>query len=451
MKTLYSYLFLIAACLFAGCEKEEPFKEISEEEGQISKTALGIDLRDDELLQTRADADVNLDDFKITFTKVGSSTAAAVYRFGDMPDVITLAKGTYTAKAEYGDDVIADWNSPFYAGESETFTIEPGKITDDIGDIICRMENVKVSIAFAPILTEKMSEDSYVEVRVCQTGNEAASNYLRFNKNDQLRGNAGHFHHEEGVSLVATFRGLVEGLETTMTKTYAQIQKGCHYKITFKLNTQDSEHRGDVTGGLSVDASVTVTDVERNVDIDDDDILDDNERPKEEDDEPENPVGPGTWSGPFPTADAPLKLPAQSEWTPVNGKLQLTCKHTVDMNEEKSKNIVLNILSDFGFNEFYADIESPALTPDELAGVGLSSHLDLVKEEINKDGDSIWEILSGLGLPTNVKGSNSVKFDISGFMDLLGAIAESGSQHKFIIHAKDGKGELIVNLVLNFK
>ena len=121
------------------------------------------------------------------------------------------------------------------------------------------------------------------------------------------------------------------------------------------------------------------------------------------------------------------------------------------MSKDDSKNVVLNILSNTGFIEFYADIESPALTPQELASVGLSSHLDLVNEEMNKDGDSIWEILSGLGLPTKVKGSKDVEFDISGFMDLLGAIAESGSQHKFIIHAKDSNGELIVNLVLNFK
>lgn len=395
---------------------------ITEEgEGQFRKSAIGIDLRDDERIQTRAENDVNVDDFVITFTKEGSTTPSAVYRFGDMPDVVTLAAGTYTVKAELGEDVIADWNSPYYSGESEKFTIEAGKITDTIGDIVCKMENVKVSIIFAPLLSEKMSDDSYVEVRVCPDGTEALANYLRFKKSDQLRGNTGHFHHEEGVSLIATFRGMVEGAQFVKNVSYPNIQKGYHYQITFKLNTQDTEHRGDLTGGLSVDASVTVTDVERNVNVEEDEILPDDERPKEEDPEDPNPPTPPTQNGPTIEPEAPISLDK------VN-----------DVNN--NSHVVINITSETGITEFKVNIIS-----EDLAGMA-PDVLDLVTPGENLD------FLQEIGLLANgketVQGDKKVTFDVSGFMGMLCALG-GDKYHTFRLTVSDASGTVVKELKLH--
>lgn len=452
MKKSCLYILLSLITLVVSCDKESPFEPKQETgHGQIMKSALGIDLRDEEMTQTRAASDIDLDDFKITFTKVGASTPSGIYRYGEMPEIVTLEKGSYTVRAEYGDDVEADWNSPYYAGESDTFTINPDEITDDIGDIVCRLQNVKVTIDFAPILTEQMSDDSAVEVRVSGSGTADDSKYLRFSKNDQIAGNAGYFRHVEGVSLVATFRGMVEGLQTVQTKSYAQVQKGYHYKITFKLNTQSGESRGDVTGALAVDATVTVTDVERNVDVEDDVILDDNERPREEDPEKPDPGTPDTptvWDGPSVTVDKPLQVPAMETLKPENGVITIDCAHTIPLDkidDEEITHVLLNFKSLAGFDEFYADIDSPNLTPDELAGVGLSDHLDLVQPE----SESLAGALQGLGLPVYIGGEHIVAFDISRFMGLLAVFGEN--EHTFRIHAKDKDGELVVNLVLTFK
>ncbi|MDE7115908.1 MAG: DUF4493 domain-containing protein, partial [Muribaculaceae bacterium] len=303
MKLRYKHIFLSVALLTGGCSKEAPFNIVTEEgEGQILKSAVNVDLRDGELGQTvlrSTRADISYDDFKVTFTKDGAVAPASTYRYGDMPEIVTLDKGVYTATATYGENLDAEWENPYYVGRSDAFSIRAGEITDDIGEIVCRLENIKVSIAFAPILTQEMDASSFVEVKVVSDGQDAKG--LRFTKSEENRGTSGYFRYVEGVSLVATFNGLVEGVKISETKSIAKVEKGNHYKITFKLHTQEGENQGGVTSDLKVDASVTVTDVERNVDLEDDELLDDSERPTEG---PETPEGPDDPQPPVP-ADGP--------------------------------------------------------------------------------------------------------------------------------------------------
>lgn len=438
MKKIYLYIAVALMAVLASCGKETPFSDKdsdSKEKGQILKSALGIEVRDEERLQTRAGDAVNLDDFKISFTRKGASTPTTVYKYGEMPDIVTLERGAYTVRAEYGEDADGVWDAPYYMGESEEFSILAGKITDDIGDIVCRLQNVKVSIAFAPVLTEMMSDDAYVEVGVTNGAT------LKFTKQHELNGNSGYFRHVDGVSLVATFNGEVEGLKTVLTKSYATVQKGYHYKITFKLNSQSTDNTGGLEGGLDVDASVTVTDVERNIDVEENEPLDDNERPKEGDQDPEIPENPD-WNGPTVSAEAPLVIPGLADAKPENGVLSLSCSQDIPVNNP-DVNVVLMFASQKGFDEFYADIVSPNLTDDELQSVGLAAHLDLVNP-----GD-LEEPLTNLGLPCNIGGEKNVKFDISSFMTLLAIFGPNS--HEFIIHAKDANGETVVTLKLNFK
>lgn len=439
MKRIYIYIAVALMALLGSCGKEAPFSDDGSAEskgkGQIRKSALGIEVRDEERLQTRAGESVNLDDFKISFTRKGASTPSEVYTYGEMPDIVTLERGTYTVSAEYGEDNDGVWDAPYYKGESEEFSILAGKITDDIGDIVCRLQNIKVSIVFAPVLTEMMSDDSYVEVGVTN------GQTLKFTKQHELNGSSGYFRHVDGVSLVATFNGEIEGLKTVLTKSYATVQKGYHYKITFKLNTQSSDNTGGLEGGLDVDASVTVTDVERNVDVEEDEPLDDNERPKETPEDPETPENPD-WNGPTVTPEAPLEIPGLDDPKPVDGVLSLSCSLDIPV-DNPDVNVVLKFESQKGFDEFYADIVSPNLTDEELESVGLASHLDLVNP------GELEEPLTSLGLPCNIGGEKNVKFDISRFMFMLAIFGPNS--HEFVIHAKDADGETVVTLKLNFK
>ena len=269
-----------------------------------------------------------------------------------------------------------------------------------------------------------------------------ANSGLNFTLTESEAGKAGYFMHTAESTLVATFNGKIDGVNAVETKSMKNVAKGNHYKITFKLHEHSGDPTGDSDAEVKIDANVTVTDIERNIDIADEPLLDDSERPTEEPETPgPGPDEPSAWDGPSAEAESPLKLPAKDEWEAKDGVVTLECPYTV--SDPSSAHVVLNFNSNSGFEEFYAEINSPNLTPDELATVGLASHLDLVNDEAG-----LWDVLNNLGLPTNVGGLKSAKFDISSFMPML-AIFGAGT-HEFEIHVKDASGELVVKLVLTF-
>ena len=88
--------------------------------------------------------DIVYDDFKVTFTRMGLRAPTSTYRYGDMPEIVTLDKGAYVATATYGENLDAEVGEPpYYVGRSDAFSIKPGEITDNVGEIVCRLENIK--------------------------------------------------------------------------------------------------------------------------------------------------------------------------------------------------------------------------------------------------------------------------------------------------------------------
>lgn len=73
MKNKYILSLLVGGLLFAACSKEDPFSGADRGEGRISKTALLLTVKDDAISSTRADKDVNIDDFTVLFFKDGNS------------------------------------------------------------------------------------------------------------------------------------------------------------------------------------------------------------------------------------------------------------------------------------------------------------------------------------------------------------------------------------------
>ena len=95
-----------------------------------------------------------------------------------------------------------------------------------------------------------------------------------------------------------------------------------------------------------------------------------------------------------------------------------------------------------GLTALTVDIDSPTLTPEELSGIGLGAHLDLVNPGSMAAG------LESLGFPTGDKVLNqpSASFDISQFLSLL-KILGAGT-HTFNITATDAQGTTSELLIL---
>lgn len=156
-----------------------------------------------------------------------------------------------------------------------------------------------------------------------------------------------------------------------------------------------------------------------NVDPGEDPIPDDPDRPKEDPDDP-NPPTPGK--------DAPELTPADLFSSPM----------TVDGSSVVKFSATSS--ADGGFTEFFVDINSDVLTKDELGGVGLTDHLDLVSP------GQYETQLTNLGFPVNVRGSKKADFDLSQFMGLLAALGPGN--HKFVIHVADANGTTEKTLTL---
>lgn len=425
MKKSYILTVMSAALMLAGCGKEMPFEPGESGEGQILKSALAVDLKADETIRqsisTRA-GELNINEFTVVFTRDGQSQPYASYKYADMPDIVVLPIGDYTCTAYYGENRIAEWENPYFMGQSEKFSIAQNEITSYIDPIECRLENIKVTIELDPLLKSSMSADSYVEVKV------GANSGLNFTTSEIGEGKAGYFMHTAETTLVATFYGDIDGNRTVESKSYKNVEKGNHYKITFKLhNGGQGSATGDIDSDIRVDASVSVTDVERDIQVEDD-VLDDSERPKEDPDDP-TPPGPSDPKAPEIIGVAPINIDG------VN----------VIKIGDSDASCILNVKStaEGGFTTFYCDIESPDLTPEELAGVGLSSHIDIVSP-----GD-LEGALQGLGLPVNVGGQKEVEFNLTAFLPLLGVFGEG--QHSFVLTVGDANGTTVKTLILKFE
>lgn len=422
MKKIYMLSMLAAALVATGCSKEDPFGPGNEGEGQFLKSSISVDVQADGLehrnAPTRAAADPDVDDFTVIFTREGNSQPVAKYRYGDMPEVVTLPAGTYTCTATYGENRSAEWESPYFLGTSETFEVVPYEIVSYLKPIECKLENIKVTVDFDAELRASMSADSYAEVKV---GSSAALNYGIAEADSQK---AGYFMHAEEISLVAVFHGTIEGSEVVETKSLKNIQKGNHYKITFKMHPgSGSGATGDVDGDVVVDASVSVTDVERNIEIGEEILEEEGDRPTEGGEDPQPPT---------PGGDAPTIVGA-------NG-LDLDKVH--DGNSLSSCVLLITSSAEDGVQELTCDIDSEKLTKEELQTVGLDSHLDLVNP------GALAEVLSNLGLPVNVGGQKSVTFDITNFLSLLGSLGDG--EHHFVVTVKDANGTATKTLKIKY-
>ncbi|MDE6296290.1 MAG: DUF4493 domain-containing protein, partial [Muribaculaceae bacterium] len=392
--------------------------------GEFSKNSLLLDVRDDSetVYNAPSRAGSELDDFKILFFKDNGTAPEKSYIYADMPDVVTLPVGKYKVTATKGVDVEADWESPYYLGESDSFYIMRDTITTDVNPIICRLQNVKVTVEFDPMLVANMSEDSYVLVKV---GDNAGLKYTK-----DKEGVAGHFKHTEGVSMVATFNGTVEGATTVENKSFETVKKGHHYKIKFKLHSQGDGHSGQADADVNVDASVTTVDLEHNIVVTEDEDLGDAERPKEGDDQ--DPPTPPVQNQEPPTITV---LPQSNPSIPniEFGKVN-------EIVDDLECVLMMESTAESGFTKFECTIDSETLNVEE---VGLTNPLDLVNPGTNE------EALIGLELLQEgqvVKGSKKVKFDLTSFLPMI-TILGPGT-HNFILTIGDSNGEITKTLIL---
>lgn len=105
---------------------------------------------------TRAEGyDINTFDVVIT-NKAGEQMAS--FKYGERPsEPIALESGVYTIAMSSAKMEGAAWETPVYAGEKEVVVTR--KQTTEVKDLVCKLANIKVTVAYSADLAEQLDAD----------------------------------------------------------------------------------------------------------------------------------------------------------------------------------------------------------------------------------------------------------------------------------------------------
>ncbi|MCH5219882.1 MAG: DUF4493 domain-containing protein [Muribaculaceae bacterium] len=404
--------------------------------GQVQLSSLGIEMNNVEQVINssagRTTTDVN--DFIVTITPETEGLASHVYRYGDMPEVLTLPVGKYDIKVESHKIEKAAWEAPYYTGSTE-FSITDGEITN-IGTIIAKFASLKVTVIFSDDLRKVIGDDVTVTVYSNDEGE------LVFTPQETR---SGYFEVIPGsTTMVARFVGTIDGVRTEQETSFADIAAGQHRIITYKTKAgpEIPEQTGSVSPGIGLDTDIESEDLSGNVTVDENDNnYDNSDRPGHEElpdvddptppgpDVPDNPGPDDQPAATFEATDSPnLKLDEVNTVSDDFGNAIVTI-----FCEKGIKNLVVTINTDS--DDFSSALEDLGLNePFDLAYPG-----DL-EDKIGEDG---------LGLATGDKVINQteVPFDITLFVPMLAGFP---GLHTFTLSVTDNDNN-IESLTLRFK
>lgn len=397
----------LSALAFCSCSQERvDGPDDNTQTGMVNVRGISVDDSQKEINDSRAVYPIN--DFIVDFYAEGQTRPAATYVYADMPGTVELPVGTYTVKVRSHDVKGAEWDRPYFAGQSEVFAITANHVTE-VEPVKCVFASLKVSVVFGERLGKLLGDDAKVTV----TANNSSLEYAP----GETRG--GFFAAVDGsTTLVAEFSGSVKGKLQTARRTYTDVTAGQHRIITFELGNDLPEP--DRTGhanvnGLRID--VTCVDIPINA--------------------PVNPGGEETidpGKKPGLGGDDTPDTPGADEITFTGNLSDGAVYNHTDFNAARPAKI--NIACTAGCSDVVVTIDSDVLTPSELENVGLAGKFALVADT------HLSEALSGLGLPCGdqVKNSKSIDFDITAFMELLGVLGTS--TNKFTLDVTDNAGNV---------
>ncbi len=169
MKSVVKMLCMatVVALTLGACSKDNPnyIKGGEDDKDNIGYLAVG-GLKADVMLDTEnfasetsktraGEVDIN------TFSVVITNTEGAVvgeFLYGERPaEPIELPGGVYKLTMSSGDMAGAEWESPVYRAEKEFVVVR--KQTTVVDDIVCKLANIKVTVAYSADIADQLDPD----------------------------------------------------------------------------------------------------------------------------------------------------------------------------------------------------------------------------------------------------------------------------------------------------
>ena len=171
MKGKIVYLILIVLS-FCACQEDRV-------ENENGEGWLAIEFLTDKSVRTRATEP----EYQLRITNSQGKEVAHYDNFKGLSDRILLPAGTYTLVATSGEDVVADFEKPYYKAEQEV-NIEAA-VTKQVS-LICTQANVKVTVEYSDLIKSHFPEYTLKVVNgegsLTFIKDEKRSGYLRVNE-----------------------------------------------------------------------------------------------------------------------------------------------------------------------------------------------------------------------------------------------------------------------------
>lgn len=404
MKKIFFICFtLLASTLFFCACHSESMDNIVNTKGELKLSTLkvGVDTDVDVVyLDSRAESGVDLSNYIVTiYDKYSQQAGQWVY--SEMPEIVSLAVGTYTVEVKSAAEPSNGFDIPYYKGTA-TCEVKENQVTD-VPAISCKLANMLFTVEYDESFQDKISEDVVTTITIGENSLQIPASESR--KAYLIAPDS------ETASMEVNLKGTIDGEVIDYSEHFDNVKSGVHNIIKYQFIPVSD---GSVAGGafsvsIAIDSSLTGSDESVSVNPGPEPGIDDfptggGEEPGDGDGEQNMPtiVGSNFNGNPFDIENDVLN---------ITGAATLKVK----------------INAPNGIAHLYVDIQSETL---DVTEVGLSNSFDLAYP-----GD-LQEGLNGLGFPTGgeVIGKESTVFDISKFTVLL--LTFSGD-HNFVIHVVD--------------
>lgn len=404
MKKIFLICFTLIAStlLFCACHTES-MEDIVNAKGNLSLSSMkvGVNLDVDVVYwDSRAESEIDLSNYIVTIYDKYSQRAGQ-WVYSEMPEIVSLAVGTYTVEVKSAAEPSNGFDIPYYKGTA-TCEVKENQVTD-VPAISCKLANMLFTVEYDESFQDKISEDVVTTITIGENSLQIPASESR--KAYLIAPDS------ETASMEVNLKGTIDGEVIDYSEHFDNVKSGVHNIIKYQFIPVSD---GSVAGGafsvsIAIDSSLTGSDESVSVNPGPEPGIDDfptggGEEPGDGDGEQNMPtiVGSNFNGNPFDIENDVLNITGAA-----------TLK--VEINAPN------------GIAHLYVDIQSETL---DVTEVGLSNSFDLAYP-----GD-LQEGLNGLGFPTGgeVIGKESTVFDISKFTVLL--LTFSGD-HNFVIHVVD--------------
>lgn len=435
-KSISILAWAAAAAAFTGCSDNWVPEVEGAGEGRLNTQSILAEVntvedeKEDEDVTKKATSrsSIDLSPFLVDVVRTSDNANVASWTYATMPQLPTFAVGSYKVQVRSRVLKDAEWSAPYYLG-SQTFDIRNGEVTD-VGPIVCKLANVRVTIDYGPKLLEATGGEGFT-ITVTSTPGV----YLQYTGKETR---SGYFAYNGQTTMVARFQGRVNGVNEDFSHVLENIAPGQHRKLTFRLNynpnTPDDEV-GTVDGqGIVVSCSTKTVSVDGSV-IQEEDIQESGDRPGQEGDEPGG-------EDPKPGEEGNITFTSETLANDNGNVLDDTPNNAADFGEGK-KEAKIHIHSEAPIASFKVKIDSETLTADVLSDVKLAPEFDLADPIVTTDDGEkkdLTEGLKGLEFPVGdeVKGATDLDFDITKFVPLT--MIYGAANHRFILTVTDNAG-----------